>query len=457
MNKQPLLSVEDLRVSFFTPAGEVKAVGGISYQLEQGEVMGIVGESGSGKSVEAFSIMGLLQSPGEVIGGEIRYNGENILDYDEKQMEDLRGNKISMIFQNPMTSLNPVYTIGNQLMEAVLNHNAITDIDIKRYLVHSLRDEAVKKERHWERKYERLETAVAEASKEEKATAQKAFEDYSAKIKKREESRNKKFEEFNYENFNIEMLSGISSDQINSIDLDKISLEALKELNPKYSKRAIARHMSINMLDLVGINNPERRIKQYPHELSGGMRQRVMIAMGLICQPDILIADEPTTALDVTIQAQIIELMKELQKRTGMAIIFITHNLGVVAEICDRVSVMYAGEIVEEASVDNIFYNPQHPYTKGLLRSMPRVDAETYERLIPIEGTPVDMLEPPAGCHFAPRCEHCMKICLQHSPGYSLVEDDHRAACWLLQMDDILEGKEPVVRPEFQRAGAKDE
>lgn len=343
-SKSPLIKVEDLRVSFFTPAGEVKAVGGISYSLNHGEVMGIVGESGSGKSVEAFSIMGLLKSPGEVLGGSIMFEGENLLEYDKKKMNELRGNRISMIFQNPMTSLNPLYTIGNQLMEAVKNHKDITHEEAKK--------------------------------------------------------------------------------------------------------------RSIEMLELVGINTPEKRMKQYPHELSGGMRQRVMIAIGLICEPQLLIADEPTTALDVTIQAQIIELMKELQKKTGMAIIFITHNLGVVAEICDTVSVMYAGEIVEQGTVDEIFYNPQHPYTKGLLKSMPRVDASRYERLVPIEGTPVDMLDLPRGCHFAPRCKEAMNICALRSPGYTTVEEGHRAACWLLQKDDIENGKDPVERPVFENEEA---
>ena len=248
MEKKKLLEVKDLKVSFFTPSGEVKAVGGISYDLNYGEVMGIVGESGSGKSVEAYSIMGLLQSPGKVTGGTVLFEGENILDYDKKKMIDFRGNRASMIFQNPMTSLNPVYTVGNQLIEALTAHQKISREDAKK----------------------------------------KAME----------------------------------------------------------------------MLELVGINSVEKRMKQYPHEFSGGMRQRVMIAMGLICSPKLLIADEPTTALDVTIQAQILELMKDLQKKTDMAIIFITHNLGVVAEICDKVSVMYAGHIVEQGSVDEIFYNP---------------------------------------------------------------------------------------------------
>lgn len=317
-----LLEVKDLRVSFFTPVGEVKAVGGISYDLNYGEVMGIVGESGSGKSVEAYAIMGLLQSPGKVVGGSITFDGEDVLAKSEKEMQAFRGNQVSMIFQNPMTCLNPVYTIGDQLIEAIRCHKKIS--------------------------------------------------------------------------------------------------------------KAEAREKSIEMLKLVGINNPERRMNQYPHEFSGGMRQRVMIAMGLICDPKMLIADEPTTALDVTIQAQIIELMKDIQQKTQMTIIFITHNLGVVAEICDRVTVMYAGKIVEQGNVEDIFYRPHHPYTMGLLRSMPRLDAEEYERLIPIEGTPVDMLNPPAGCPFGPRCEHCMKICLRREPPQIDLGDGHTAACWLL-------------------------
>lgn len=319
--EKKLLEVEDLRVSFFTPAGEVKAVNGISYDINYGEVMGIVGESGSGKSVEAYSIIGLLQSPGRVVGGKITFDGEDVLAYDEKQMQAFRGSKVSMIFQNPMTCLNPVYTVGNQLIEAVRCHENV--------------------------------------SKQE--AAERAME----------------------------------------------------------------------MLRLVGINNVEKRMKQYPHEFSGGMRQRVMIAMGMICNPKLLIADEPTTALDVTIQAQILELMKDLKEKIKMSIIFITHNLGVVAEICDKVSVMYGGRIIEQGPVDDIFEKPSHPYTQGLLRSMPRVDAESYERLIPIEGTPVDLLNAPKGCPFAPRCEHCMKICLDQMPEYSNISEKHISACWL--------------------------
>ena len=331
--KQKLLEVKNLHVSFFTPAGEVKAVNGISYDVDYDEVMGIVGESGSGKSVEAYSIIGLLQSPGKVMEGSITLEGEDMLAKSPSEMIDYRGSQVAMIFQNPMTCLNPVYTIGNQLTEALRAH-----------------DKNISKE-----------------------------------------------------------------------EADKRAME---------------------MLEQVGINNVEKRMKQYPHELSGGMRQRVMIAMGLICHPKLLIADEPTTALDVTIQAQILELMKELQKKNHMGIIFITHNLGVVAEVCDKVSVMYAGKMVEQGPVDDIFYNPGHPYTMGLLRSMPRVDAESYERLIPIEGTPVDMLNPPEGCPFAPRCEHAMKVCLQKMPPYVELGDNHRAACWLRVQDAINAQKE---------------
>ena len=331
-DNKKLIEIKDLKISFFTPAGEVKAVDGISYELGYNEVMGVVGESGSGKSVEAYSIIGLLQNPGKVIGGSITFEGEDLLAYTPEQMRQFRGNKVSMIFQNPMTCLNPVYTIGNQLMEALTVHDS--------------------------------------------------------KITKEE-----------------------------------------------------ARARAIEMLEKVGINNAEKRINQYPHEFSGGMRQRAMIAMALICKPKLLIADEPTTALDVTIQAQILELMKELQKKENTSIIFITHNLGVVAEICDKVSVMYAGRIVEQAKVEDLFYNPQHPYTKGLLASQPRIDEEEPERLIPIEGTPIDLLNPPSGCNFGPRCKDCMKICLTKKPPFADLGDGHISACWL-HFKDLKSKKE---------------
>ncbi len=327
MNDKKLISVKDLKVSFFTPVGEVRAVNGISYELGYNEVMGIVGESGSGKSVEAYSIMGLLQNPGKIVGGSILFEGDDLTKYTKEQMTEMRGNQISMIFQNPMTCLNPVYTVGNQLTEALTCH-----------------DKTISHDAAWKR--------------------------------------------------------------------------------------------GIEMLEQVGINNADARMNQYPHEFSGGMRQRAMIAMALICSPKLLIADEPTTALDVTIQEQIIELMKDLQEKNGMSIIFITHNLGVVAEICDRVSVMYAGGIVEQGSVNDIFYRPHHPYTRGLLSSMPRIDEEGHERLIPIEGTPVDLLDLPKGCAFGPRCHHCMKVCLNEKPPVMAVgEDGHVSACWLHVME----------------------
>lgn len=321
-----LLDIKNLKVSFYTYAGEVQAVNDISYSLAYGEVIGIVGESGSGKSVSSYSVIGLIDQPGKVKSGSVTFDGRNLLELDEKEMQKVRGNEISMIFQDPMTSLNPVFKVGNQLIEAIVKHNNIS--------------------------------------------------------------------------------------------------------------KAKAREKAIEMLRLVGIPSPEKRIDQYPHEFSGGMRQRVMIAMALSCQPKLLIADEPTTALDVTIQAQILELMKELKEKIGMSIILITHDLGIISDLCDKVIVMYAGRIVEEALIDDIFYNPKHPYTWGLLRSIPKVNADKYERLVPIEGQPVDLLNPPKGCPFAPRCGYCMKMCLSENPPYYQISDTHRAACWLLYKDN---------------------
>lgn len=326
--KNPLLQVKDLEVSFFTNAGEVKAVRKISYDLKFGEVIGIVGESGSGKSVSSYALMGIIPEPGEVIGGDIVFDGAKILEKTEGDLQKIRGKDVGMIFQDPMTSLNPVFTVGHQIEESLKRHT---------------------------------------------------------------------------------------------------------ELNKTERKERI-----IDLLKLVGINQPEKRLKQYPHELSGGMRQRIMIAMSLACNPKLLIADEPTTALDVTIQAQIIELLKELKEKINMSIIFITHDLGVVADICDKIAVMYAGTVVERGSVEEIFYKPQHPYTKGLLKSIPRVDSDEHERLIPIEGNPVDLIFPPAGCAFAPRCESCMKICLENVPPVYMENEGHESACWL-HVKDLME------------------
>ncbi len=316
----PLLQVKNLCTSFNVDAGEVRAVNGISFNLDKGKGLGIVGESGSGKSVTAYSIMRILVEPGKIVGGEILFNGEDIVKYSKKQMREFRGKRVSIIFQDPMTSLNPTFTIGNQLREAILLH---TD-----------------------------------------------------------------------------------------------------------RNRAEANARALEMLQLVGVNEPEKRLKQYPHELSGGMRQRVMIAMALACEPDILIADEPTTALDVTIQAQILELMKDLQKKMGMAIIMITHDLGVIADMCDEIIVMYAGRVCERGTVDEIFYNPRHEYTKGLLRSIPTLNGG-HDKLIPIAGSPVDLTNLPKGCAFASRCDRCMKICLTDQPEEVRVNDSHIASCWM--------------------------
>ena len=323
---EKLLEIKDERLSFFTPAGEVKALNGVSFSMEEGDVLGIVGESGSGKSVTAYSIMGLTAYPGKLVGGTIRFNGHQIDQMTEKDFRKIRGNEVSIIFQDPMTSLNPVYTIGNQIIEVIMLHTDKT------------RAQA----------YERAE----------------------------------------------------------------------------------------ELLELVGINEPKKRLKQYPHELSGGMRQRVMIAIALACEPKLLIADEPTTALDVTIQAQILELMQELRKKLGMSIIMITHDLGVVASMCEKIAVMYAGHIVEYGTADEIFYNPSHEYTKGLIKSIPKLSVAEKERLVPIEGQPVDLLNPPAGCPFAPRCANCMKICLREMPPKTELSDTHYSHCWLLQKNE---------------------
>ena len=315
-----LLEVNDLHTSFYTPAGEVKAVNGVSFNLERGKVLGIVGESGSGKSVTAYSIMQILEKTGKIVSGSVKFDGQELVGIGEDGMKHIRGNKISIIFQDPMTSLNPTYTIGHQLMEAIMLHTPRN------------------KQQAWDR--------------------------------------------------------------------------------------------AVEMLRLVNVNEPEKRMKQYPFEFSGGMRQRVMIAMALACEPDILIADEPTTALDVTIQAQILELMQSLQKELGMAIIMITHDLGVVAQLCDEVIVMYAGSICEQGTADEIFYNPKHEYTKGLLRSIPTLESDG-QKLQPITGTPIDLLNMPAGCPFAPRCDAAMKICLRQRCERMQINDDHQAACWV--------------------------
>ncbi len=333
--QEPLIEVVDLHTSFTTSKGEVQAVNGLSFQLQKGKTLGIVGESGSGKSVTSYSIMRILEANGHITAGHVYFKGDDITQYSEKQMADFRGKEIAMIFQDPMTSLNPVYTVGNQIVEAITLHSKV--------------------------------------SKEQ------------------------------------------------------------------------AKSEAIEMLKLVGINDAEKRFKQYPHELSGGMRQRVMIAMALVAKPSILIADEPTTALDVTIQAQILELMQDLQKKLGMAIIIVTHDLGVIAQMADEIVVMYGGRICERGTAEDIFYRPHHEYTKGLLRSIPNVE-NMKQKLVPIEGTPINLLNLPKGCPFCARCDNAMKICMEEVPPELRMKDGHLASCWLnvKNNDYVLDEEETV-------------
>lgn len=321
-----LLEIKNLHTSFFTHLGEIKALRDISFEVKKGEVLGIVGESGSGKSVTMLSIMKLLQHPGEIVSGEINYNGENLVNKSHSEMRSIRGNKIAMIFQDPMTSLNPLFTIGNQIIEVLREHHNMS--------------------------------------------------------------------------------------------------------------KAEAKERAVEMLKIVGIPSPEKRIDNYPHEFSGGMRQRAMIAIALACEPNLLIADEPTTALDVTIQAQVLKLIKNLNSEFNTATILVTHDLGCVASTCERIIVMYGGQIMEEGTDEDIFYNPLHPYTMQLLKSVPRLTGkQSKQRLIPIKGTPPDMLNPPTGCPFYPRCELAMEICRTKVVPNFVESDSHKVKCWLRHSD----------------------
>ena len=320
-SKPPLLQVKNLRTYFHTRDGVVKAVDGISFDLSEGEALGIVGESGSGKSVSALSIMRLIACPpGQIQADHILFEGRNLMDLDDEGMRKVRGAKIAMIFQDPMTSLNPVLTISRQICESLELHLNMTS--------------------------------------------------------------------------------------------------------------AQAKNRAIELLKMVGIPSAAERVDDYPHQFSGGMRQRVMIAMALSCNPRLLIADEPTTALDVTIQAQIIDLVKRLRRETNAAVMWITHDLGIVAGLCDRVNVMYAGRIVESAPVRGIYYRPSHGYTLGLLRSVPRLDETVKTRLIPIDGAPPDLIDLPPGCAFSPRCRLAMDVCHRERPDYKVIEPQHITACW---------------------------
>lgn len=327
-----LLEVRDLQVEFSTKMGIVRVLDKVNLKVDPRQTVGIIGESGCGKSMMALSIMGLVPiPPGRIAGGEILYCGTDLLTLEKDAILDIRGKRIAMIFQEPMNSLNPVFTVGNQLVETLLRHEDMTRRDA------------------WDK--------------------------------------------------------------------------------------------SVDMLKAVGIPSPEKRMHDYSFQMSGGMRQRVMIAIALACEPKLLIADEPTTALDVTIQAQILELMQELRKKLGMSIIMITHDLGVVASMCEKIAVMYAGHIVEYGTTDEIFYQPGHEYTKGLINSIPKLNTEVRERLVPIEGTPVDLLNPPAGCPFAPRCKNCMKICLSKMPPRTELSDTHYTYCWLQQKAAFEKGE----------------
>ena len=328
---EPILEVKDLHTSFLTSNGEVQAVRGVSFKVEKGQTVGIVGESGSGKSVTSLSILQLLGSTGRIKSGSIKLNGKELVGSNSKAMRDIRGDIVSMIFQDPMTSLNPLIPVGEQVGEMIWAHD---------------------------RKMSRQE-------------------------------RNQKV---------------------------------------------------LELFRMVRIPEPEKRLKSYPHEFSGGMRQRVMIAMALACRPELLIADEPTTALDVSIQDQILKLMRQLQQEIGMSIMFITHDLGVVAELCSHVLVMYGGLIMEEASIYDIFENPRHPYTMGLIASIPALNQNKNQRLKPIPGSPPDMIHPPKGCPFAPRCPYACRICMEEMPPYVQLDENHRSMCWMLDPEAPAEG-----------------
>ena len=330
MKENRVLTIDNLTTTFESHKQKIQAVRGVSLHVDEGDILAIVGESGSGKSVTMKSVMGLLGENADVQADHLELLQKDLLSMSEKEKRKMRGKDMAMIFQDPMTALNPLKKIGYYMIEVLRRHQNLS--------------------------------------------------------------------------------------------------------------KAEARKVAIDMLGKVGIPSAESRMDQYPHEFSGGMRQRVMIAMALACEPKLLIADEPTTALDVTIQAQILELMMELKDRLGMAIIMITHDLGVVASMCERIAVMYAGKIVEYGTTEDIFYHPKHEYTKGLIRSIPRIDTKEHERLVPIEGSPVDLLNPPKGCPFAPRCEKCMKICLREMPPVTNFGEVHYTQCWLNQKEEMEKG-----------------
>jgi len=373
-----LIKIKNLKTQFFTEEGVVKAVDGVSFAILKNEVLGLVGETGCGKSVTALSIIGLVRAPGKIIDGEIDFNGINLLDLPEKEMRDIRGKDITMIFQDPLNSLNPVMKVGTQIKEVFLLH--------QKEEMNLLLDEEKLEHGNKIKKYEELTQTLKD---EKDQLTKKEINDYEKEIKKLKE-----------------------------------------ETKHQQTLNNIIESKSIKVIEEVGMPDAQGILERYPHELSGGMRQRVMIAMALSCNPQLLIADEPTTALDVTIQAQILDLMKDLKKKFKTSILMITHDLGIIADLCDRVAVMYSGNIIEYATAENLFKNPRHPYTRGLISAIPTLEKKD-KKLQSIRGSVPNLIYPPSGCRFHPRCDERLEICDKVRPTFTEIGDKYFVACHL--------------------------